>query len=229
MLFFSAEIPEGTWKLNEEESRHIKVLRLREGESISITDGQGHLAQCELIKVDKQTTLATRSMAFHTNLSPRIHLFVAPTKNSDRMEWLVEKAVEMGIRSITFLVCENSERTHQKPDRLERVAISAMKQSLQYHLPAFAYDIKFQSAWENAPGYKLLAHCENGEKIQLSTWDENHQELSIFIGPEGDFSPSEIASAKSYKALSLGQTRLRTETAALKALVAAHEYLERHF
>jgi 16S rRNA (uracil1498-N3)-methyltransferase len=229
MLFFSAEIPEGNWKLNEEESRHIKVLRLRDGDEIQVTDGKGHLATCVLIKVDKSCTLQTSHIELHASLAPKIHLYVAPTKNSDRMEWLVEKAVEIGVASITFLVCENSERTHQKPDRIERVAISAMKQSLQYHLPQMQFDIKFLSAWNDAPGFKLLAHCEEGEKILLSTWEEDHHELSIFIGPEGDFSPSEIANAKSHRALSLGQTRLRTETAALKALIAAHEYIERHF
>ena len=227
MLFFSPEIPDGTWKLNEEESRHIKVLRLHEGERLIFTNGKGERIEAALDKVDKHCTLTTLSRETIENTNPHLHLFVAPTKNADRIEWLVEKAVEMGIRSITFLVCEHSERVRLKPERIERVAISAMKQSMQFTLPQLNFDIKFNEAWKQASGKKLLAHCEDGEKIQLSTWKEKHAELSLFIGPEGDFSKTEIEIAQDAPALSLGANRLRTETAALKALVAAHEYFER--
>ena len=227
MLFFSPEIPDGSWKLNEEESRHIKVLRLHEGEKLTFTNGKSERIEAALDKVDKYCTLTTLSRETIEDTNPHLHLFVAPTKNADRIEWLVEKAVEIGIRSITFLVCEHSERVRMKPERIERVAISALKQSLQYSLPELSFDVKFQDAWKNATGMKLLAHCEDGEKIQLSTWKEKHESLSIFIGPEGDFSKNEIALANQEPALSLGANRLRTETAALKALVAAHEYFER--
>jgi 16S rRNA (uracil1498-N3)-methyltransferase len=114
-----------------------------------------------------------------------------------------------------------------KPERIERVAVSALKQSMQFTLPQLNFDIKFNEAWKQAPGKKLLAHCEDGEKIQLSTWKEKHAELSLFIGPEGDFSKNEITLANQEPGLSLGANRLRTETAALKALIAAHEYFER--
>lgn len=227
MLFFSPEIPDGTWKLNEEESRHIKVLRLHEGEKLTFTNGKGERIEAALDKVDKHCTLTTLSRENIENTNPHLHLFVAPTKNADRIEWLVEKAVEIGIRSITFLMCEHSERVRMKPERIERVAVSAMKQSMQFTLPQLNFDIKFNEAWKQAPGKKLLAHCEDGEKIQLSTWKEKHAELSLFIGPEGDFSKNEIALANQEPALSLGANRLRTETAAMKALIAAHEYFER--
>jgi 16S rRNA (uracil1498-N3)-methyltransferase len=227
MLFFSSEIHDGSWKLNEEESRHIKVLRLHEGEKLTFTNGKGERIEAALDKVDKHCTLTTISRETVENTNPHLHLFVAPTKNADRIEWLVEKAVEIGIRSITFLVCEHSERVRMKPERIERVAVSALKQSMQFTLPQLNFDIKFNEAWKQAPGKKLLAHCEDEEKIQLSTWKEKHESLSIFIGPEGDFSKNEIALANQEPALSLGANRLRTETAALKALVAAHEYFER--
>jgi 16S rRNA (uracil1498-N3)-methyltransferase len=227
MLFFSPEIPDGSWKLNEEESRHIKVLRLHEGVILTFTNGKSERIVASLDKVDKHCTLSTLSRETIENTNPHLHLFVAPTKNADRIEWLVEKAVEIGIRSITFLVCEHSERVRMKPERIERVAVSALKQSMQFTLPQINFDIKFNEAWKQAPGKKLLAHCEDGEKIQLSTWKEKHNELSLFIGPEGDFSKTEIALANQEPALSLGANRLRTETAALKALIAAHEYFER--
>ncbi len=227
MLFFSPEIPDGTWKLNEEESRHIKVLRLREGEVLTFTNGLGERVEVQLDKSDKHCLLTTLKRETVRSNNPNIHLFIAPTKNSDRIEWFVEKAVEIGIRSITFLVCEHSERVRMKPERIERVAVSALKQSMQFTLPQLNFDIKFNEAWKQAPGKKLMAHCEDGEKIQLSTWKEKHTELSLFIGPEGDFSKNEIALANQEPALSLGSNRLRTETAALKALVAAHEYFER--
>ena len=227
MLFFSPEIPDGSWKLNEEESRHIKVLRLHEGERLIFTNGKGERIEAVLDKVDKLCTLTTLSRESIENTNPHLHLFVAPTKNADRIEWFVEKAVEIGIRSITFLVCEHSERVRMKPERIERVAVSALKQSMQFTLPQLNFDIKFNEAWKQAPGKKLLAHCEDGEKIQLSTWKEKHTELSLFIGPEGDFSKNEITLANQEPGLSLGANRLRTETAALKALIAAHEYFER--
>lgn len=227
MLFFSPEIPEGTWKLNEEESRHIKVLRLREGELLTFTNGRNERVEVQLDKSDKHCVLTTLRREVVPSTNPNIHLFIAPTKNSDRIEWLVEKAVEIGIQSITFLICDHSERVRMKPERIERVAVSALKQSMQFTLPQLNFDIKFKEAWKLAPGKKLLAHCEDGEKIQLSTWKEKHSALSIFIGPEGDFSKDEIALAQNEPALSLGANRLRTETAALKALVAAHEYFER--
>lgn len=227
MLFFSSEIQDGSWKLNEEESRHIKVLRLHEGEKLTFTNGNGERIEAALDKVDKHCILTTLSRENIENTNPDLHLFVAPTKNADRIEWLVEKAVEIGIRSITFLICEHSERVRMKPDRLERVAISALKQSMQFSLPELHFDVKFEDAWKSATGMRLLAHCEDAEKIQLSTWKEKHSTLSIFIGPEGDFSKNEIALVKDAPALSLGTNRLRTETAALKALVAAHEYFER--
>lgn len=227
MLFFSSEIQDGSWKLNEEESRHIKVLRLHEGASLLFTNGRGERIEATLDKVDKQCKLTTLTRTKIENSNPDLHLFIAPTKNADRMEWLIEKAVEIGIRSITFLICEHSERVRMKPDRLERVAISALKQSMQFSLPELHFDVKFEDAWKSATGMRLLAHCEDAENIQLSTWKEKHSTLSIFIGPEGDFSKNEIALAKDAPALSLGSNRLRTETAALKALVAAHEYFER--
>lgn len=226
MLFFQDEIPDQTWKLNEDESRHIKVLRMQVGQTFFVTDGRGTLASVELEKTDKQCTVRTIHTETKTNMNPEIHLYVAPTKNSDRMEWLVEKVVEMGIRSIHFIQCKNSERIHLKPERIHRVAIAAMKQSVQYHLPAFHFDVPFAQAWNEALGMKCLAHCAEGEKQNLSKITAKQNCISLFIGPEGDFAHEEIEVAKNGWALSLGNNRLRTETAAMKAVVQAHTYFE---
>ncbi|MFM7769843.1 MAG: RsmE family RNA methyltransferase [Bacteroidota bacterium] len=226
MLFFHEEIPAGSWKLNEDESRHIKVLRMRVGDTFFVTDGKGNLATVELEKTDKQCLVRTVSAELKVNHTPNIHLYVAPTKNSDRTEWLVEKVVEMGVRSVHFLQCKNSERVHLKAERILRVAVAAMKQSVQYHLPEFHFDVPFVEAWKNATALKCLAHCANGEKHKLSHIPTTENELSLFIGPEGDFAQEEISFAQDGLALSLGDTRLRTETAAMKVVVQAHTYFE---
>jgi 16S rRNA (uracil1498-N3)-methyltransferase len=226
MLFFQEEIPVGSWKLNEDESRHIKVLRMRIGDTFFVTDGKGKLATVELEKTDKQCLVRTVSSELKANHTPSIHLFVAPTKNSDRTEWLVEKVVEMGVRSIHFLQCKNSERVHLKAERILRVAVAAMKQSQQYHLPEFHFDEPFVHAWTNATGMKFLAHCAPGEKHKLSQIPNKENKLCLFIGPEGDFAQEEISFAQDGLALSLGDTRLRTETAAMKVVVQAHTYFE---
>ena len=226
MLFFQDEIPDQTWKLNEDESRHIKVLRMHAGQTFFVTDGKGTRATVELEKIDKQCVVRTLDKESIANTNPEIHLFVAPTKNSDRTEWLVEKVVEMGIRSIHFIQCKNSERIHLKPERILRVAIAAMKQSVQFHLPAFHFDVPFIQAWNEAPGMKCLAHCASGEKFRLAQISKKENQLSLFIGPEGDFAPEEIEFSKNGLALTLGDNRLRTETAAMKVVVQAHTHFE---
>lgn len=226
MLFFQDEIPDQTWKLNEDESRHIKVLRMHVGQTFFVTDGKGTVATVELEKIDKQCVVRTLEKDIKANTNPEIHLYVAPTKNSDRTEWLVEKVVEMGICSIHFIQCKNSERVHLKSERILRVAVAAMKQSVQYHLPEFYFDVPFVQAWNKAIGMKCLAHCATGEKHQLSQIKSHENQLSLFIGPEGDFAPEEIELAANGTALTLGDNRLRTETAAMKVVVQAHTYFE---
>jgi 16S rRNA (uracil1498-N3)-methyltransferase len=219
-LFYSQNIIEGHIILDEDECRHLKVLRRAQGDAIEVTDGKGTLYQTEIIEFGKRATLRIVSTSQKDSFVQKIHLYVSPTKNLDRMEWMVEKCTEMGISSITFIKCRYSERKHLKIERLERKALSAMKQSKQVHLPKIFELLDFKSAIEsvNTDDTKLIAHCEdmNGEKTDPRLLEND---LHIFIGPEGDFSVDEIKLAKSngFKELSLGATTLRTETAAMAA------------
>lgn len=151
-----------------------------------------------------------------------LHLAVAPTKMNDRYEWFLEKATEIGISEITPLICEHSERTIFKADRFGKILQSAMKQSLQYHLPQLNEPVAFKDFVNTLhEGQLFIAHCEETDKKLLKTAIKPRQKITILIGPEGDFSVTEIEQAlqKGFAAVSLGNTRLRTETA---AIVAAH-------
>ncbi len=230
-LFYSKDItPNGFCTLDAEESRHaVRVLRLREGDEINVTDGRGNLYVCRIVTADDRACsvdVAETLSTFHFPLST-LHLAVAPTKNPSRMEWLVEKAVEIGVGEISLLQCDHSERTFLKTERLEKLAVSAMKQSLHTVLPAIHPAVTLRNLLSTThyplPTQKFIAHCEADKpRTPLATALQPGQDTVVLIGPEGDFSEEEIALAleNGFQPVSLGPSRLRTETAALYAVTA---------
>ena len=234
-LFYSKDItPTGFCTLDAEESRHaVRVLRLREGDTIHVTDGRGNLYQCRIvdanekacvIEVDGEVASISTHQPINVPTSQRLHLAVAPTKNPSRMEWLVEKAVEIGVGEITLLQCDHSERTFLKTDRLEKLAISAMKQSLHTILPQINPPVKLTDWLKSVFSVqRFIAHCEADQpRTPLATALQPGRDAVVLIGPEGDFSEEEIALALDcgFLPVSLGPSRLRTETAALYAVTA---------
>ena len=228
-LFYCPDI-ETKQTLSEEESGHcVRVLRYSAGDEILITDGRGttytaritnpHPKHCdfEIISREKQEP----HHHFH------LHIAIAPTKNIERMEWAVEKCVEIGVDEITPLLCRFSERKQLRTDRLEKIILSAAKQSLTPYLPVLheltPYDafIKSQESRDKSQEQKFIAHCYKEDKRVLKDEIEQGRDVLVLIGPEGDFSEQEIAEALSlgFVPVSLGNSRLRTETA---AVVACH-------
>lgn len=169
---------------------------------------QVHEKQCvaEILEAEQRTPRTTR-----------LHLAIAPTKQIDRIEWMLEKCVELGIEEISFIQCHNSERTNLKEERMQKIAESAMKQSLQAFLPKVNGLVKFEHILRVPAHLRFIAHCYPGIKTQLKTVDFTGQTALILIGPEGDFSELEISQAITggFQALDLGTNRLRTETAGL--------------
>lgn len=224
-------------KINEDEQTHIvKVLRMREGEEIFVTDGKGNLAKGHLHFEGKKVGLANSEI--HKDLpefSPKLHIVIAPTKNIDRTEFFVEKATEMGISEITFLNTEKTERRNINIEKIEKQSVSASKQSLRFHFPKINDLVKLQDFIKNLDAENtFVCHCnENLERINLKEIDlnglrqtqtESAETITFLIGPEGDFSDREIAllAEKGIRAVSLGNQRLRTETAGV--FVAAWNY-----
>ena len=205
-----------------EESRHIiKVLRKKEGDTLHITNGEGDLFEAEI--VDSNPKKCKVQVISHDKKHPSkhwLHMVVAPTKMNDRFEWFLEKATEIGINEITPIICEQSERKVVKPERLQKVVLSAMKQSLQTYLPKLNPAVSFKDFIEQSrSGLLFIAHCEEDERTELKRCVAPDKDLTILIGPEGDFSRREITMAreKGFVPVSLGRTRLRTETAAIVA------------
>ena len=230
-LFYSPDISAGGFcTLDAEESRHaVRVMRLREGDDIHVTDGRGNLYRCTIVQADSGSCMveAVSQLSTPDTHTSDLHLAVAPTKNPSRMEWLVEKAVEIGVGEITLLQCDHSERSFLKTDRLQKLAISAMKQSLHTTLPRInpAVPMKewLRTLAGGTPAQCLIAHCEaTGPRTPLATALKPGMDTVVLIGPEGDFSADEIALALEYgyQPVSLGPSRLRTETAALYAVAA---------
>ncbi len=224
-LFYGQIFPE--IKINEEEQQHIlKVLRMKDGETISITDGMGNLATGILRIEGKKVSLKADELKENLpDFSPKLHIAIAPTKNIDRTEFFVEKAVEMGISEISFLLTEKSERKNLNFERFQKQAISASKQSLRAHFPKLNDLTKFSSfvSIQN-PETTFVAHCdEKLERISINEIPEL-SEYTVLIGPEGDFSTHEIEllAQNGIRGISLGSQRLRTETAGI--FVAAWNY-----
>ena len=224
-LFFGEIVPEV--KINEEEQTHIiKVLRMRSGEEIFVTDGKGNLARGNLHFEGKKVSLDVLEIKENLpNFSTQLHIVIAPTKNIDRIEFFLEKATEMGISEITLLQTEKTERKNLNIDKLRKQSIAASKQSLRFHFPVINDLTKFSDFIKEVnPENTFVAHCnESLERIDLKDI-ESQEKITFLIGPEGDFSDKEIQvlAERGVKAVSLGSQRLRTETAGV--FVAAWNY-----
>ena len=227
-LFYCPDITGTKYILPEEESKHcIRVLRLKPGDEIHITDGRGNMHLCRITRdhpkqCEAEVVSTVNKASRNAN---RLHIAIAPTKNLERLEWFLEKATEIGIDEVTPLLCEHAERTVIKPVRLEKVAAAAMKQSLKSWLPVIHPATVFESVIsKEIPGQKFIAYCETGEEHLLKTHIRPDLDTIILIGPEGDFSPAEVESAIrcGFTPVSLGPNRLRTETAGVVACVLAN-------
>jgi 16S rRNA (uracil1498-N3)-methyltransferase len=227
-LFYTPLLKVGmpSFLLDEMESKHaVRVLRLAKGDQVLLVNGSGDRFVAE-IQDDNPKRVILSIIQHTTDFGKRnysTHIAVAPTKNMDRMEWFVEKATEIGVDEITPIICDRSERKEVKADRLEKIAISAMKQSLKAYLPKINSAVKFTTFIKELSNNgatstkRFIAHCEEDEKTFLNASVVPSESVIILIGPEGDFSPEELKLAKNanFLALSLGESRLRTETAAL--------------
>lgn len=226
-IFYTPDIAVNP-ELPEEEAGHcIRVLRLGEGSEILLTDGQGSFYKAAISRAHPKHCEVSILETWHQSAlwNFQLHIAVAPTKNMDRMEWFAEKATEIGINAVTCLNCRFSERRDIKPARLEKIMVSAMKQSQKATLPQFAGMTDFKSfVGQSFEGRKFIAHCEDGQKTLLKQTYKPGENALILIGPEGDFSPEEIALAlkNGFEPISLGDSRLRTETAALVACHTIH-------
>jgi 16S rRNA (uracil1498-N3)-methyltransferase len=226
-LFYTPDISGNSYMLDETESKHcIRVLRLEKGNEIMLVDGHGGFFTAEISDPNpKRCTVKVVRSELNSGLRNfRVHVAIAPTKNIERMEWFLEKATEIGIDRITPLLCRYSERKEIKTDRLEKVMVSAMKQSLKAYLPKLDPLTRFNDfIREPFDGQKFIAHCEEQHRDLLTVKILPHGNYLILIGPEGDFSSEEIETAirAGFQPVSLGESRLRTETA---GLVACHTF-----
>lgn len=224
-LFYVPNISGAEVILDETESKHaIRVLRLQKGDQVQVVDGKGGFylteiadanpKKCRLTTVNSTLDFGKRD--FH------LHIAIAPTKNIDRFEWFLEKATEIGIDEITPLLTSHSERKTVNPDRLAKILVSAMKQSLKAFLPQLNELTSFKElVVSNKTENKYIAYCDDIQKIHLKDLATKGSNSLILIGPEGDFSPEEVKLAieNGFKVVSLGESRLRTETA---GIVACH-------
>ena len=224
-IFYIPDVKGNQISLTPDESKHaLKVLRLSAGDQIQVVDGKGGFYQAQIMDAHPKNCtleiLETKKDFGKKNF--HLHIAIAPTKNIDRFEWFLEKCTEIGIDEITPLLSEHSERKVIKPERLEKILVSAIKQSLKAYLPKlnelkhFGDFIKIEFS-----GKKFIAHCNEGKKVHLKNLIHQGEDVLILIGPEGDFSPEEVEEAKAcgFKEISLGDARLRTETA---GIVACH-------
>ena len=215
-------------ELPEEEAAHaVRVLRLQAGDEVMLTDGKGCFYRAEISTATNKRCLVNilETLLQAPLWKGHLHIAMAPTKNMDRTEWFAEKATEIGINAITCLNCRFSERKEIKPIRLEKILVSAMKQSQKATLPALEGMTDFKKFVATPfDGRKFIAHCEEGEKPLLKHTYQPGENALILIGPEGDFSPEEIklAQENGFEPISLGESRLRTETAALVACHTIH-------
>lgn len=225
--FYAPEITE-TGTLPEQESTHCcRVLRMREGDTIQVTDGKGNRYECEILEAHPKHT--TVEILKTTSIPPwwgfRLEVCIAPSKNIDRIEWFVEKAIEIGVDRIVLMKCARSERKIVKTERLKKIAISAMNQSLKTTLPEITEVTDFKSLiTDSFKGSKYMGYCDDSIPLLKFTDHYKGGDVRILIGPEGDFSPEEVRDAMNagYRAVTFGESRLRLETAALYCTVATH-------
>ena len=226
MNIFIATVLNGTAVLRADESWHCaKVLRKKPGDIITVIDGNGNMftGALEIVNEKNCTVKISTGPITQTVRNYHLHLVVAPTKQIDRIEWMLEKAVEIGLDEISFIQCRNSERTVIKTERIIKIVESAVKQSLQAFIPVVHELAPFREAVNLKADQKLIAYCGEGEKTEIRSVDFKNKSTCIFIGPEGDFTHEEfdLARKNNFKGLSLGSNRLRTETAGLYAVQAA--------
>ena len=208
--------------LEEDSSRHIvQVLRMKAGEQLQLTDGLGSLLTAEIVSGHKKATqVRVLSVDKHPPSAPQICIAISPVKNGSRFEWFLEKATEIGVSDIVPLICERTEKQHFRADRMKNILVSAMLQSRQVWLPRLHGPQGFRKAVEQGEAaQKFIAHCREDKKQELRDQANRHTGALILIGPEGDFTGEEINLALQYRYLpvSLGNTRLRTETAGMVA------------
>lgn len=218
-------------ELPEEEAKHaLRVLRLQEGDEIFLMDGTGTFYRAEVTVVSAKHCMYAiqETLPQQKTWNGRIHLAIAPTKMMDRMEWMTEKATEIGFDTLTFLNCKFSERKSIRTDRIDKIVVSAVKQSRKAYKPEVTELTDFKSfVTLSRPGRKFIAHCyneiERTDLFSLLTAMPADEEVTVLVGPEGDFSIDEVqlAIANGYEPVRLGNSRLRTETAGLMAVTMA--------
>jgi 16S rRNA (uracil1498-N3)-methyltransferase len=220
MNVFIADIKDRTAHLTAEESWHCyKVLRHKVGDEIMIIDGKGVSYKGALVAANEKQCIAQLNEGpfYQEKRNYYLHLAIAPTKQIDRIEWMIEKAVEIGIDEISFIKCKNSERVNIKTDRIKKIIESAVKQSMQSLIPKVHELRDLKNIMKQSADIKLIAHCGEEEKHEIRNFQYKNSTVIALVGPEGDFTEDEIELTKSngFKALSLGANRLRTETAGL--------------
>ena len=226
-IFYTPELSGSTYTLDETESKHcIRVLRLNQGDEIILVDGKGDFFHARIVDPNaKRCSVKVIKSELNSGLHNfQVHVAIAPTKNIERIEWFLEKCTEIGIDHITPLLCRFSERKDIKNERLEKVMVSAMKQSMKAYLPKLDVLTKFSDLITRPfEGQKFIAHCDEQHRDLLKKMIQPNQNYLILIGPEGDFSSEEIKMAieADFHPVSLGDSRLRTETA---GVVACHTF-----
>lgn len=217
-LFYTPGVSGDTHLLEEQESKHaVRVLRLKRGDDVILIDGVGGWYEARILEDHPKACLLSIGSC-QENYKPlpyQLHIGMSPTKNMDRFEWFLEKATEIGISRITPLICQRSERKKVKMDRLDRILVSAMKQSLKAYKPVLSESTQLESFLKQEQAGTLgIAHCYPQERLSLNELNPSG-ELTFLVGPEGDFTEAELQLAidKGYKPLHLGESRLRTETA----------------
>ena len=223
-IFYTPDIKDSKYQLNEEESKHcIRVLRLKNGDTVNLIDGKGgfylaeitddHPKRCSLKIIKTEKEYGKRNYS--------LHVAVAPTKNIERYEWFLEKSTEIGVDYFIPFISKQSERKVIKPERLNKIINAAVKQSIHAYRPKLDNLIKFKDLINiNFNGKKFIAHCFDNEKAYLKNLVRQGDKVLILIGPEGDFTLEEVeqAKAKGFIEVSLGESRLRTETAGIVAV-----------
>lgn len=233
-LFYSADIDGDLVRLDQDESGHcVRVLRHRTGDEVSVIDGRGNLYTCRLLDADPRSATArieSRTPGFGTH-PYNLCIAVCPTKNTDRIEWFAEKATEIGVDTIAPVIGDHSERKVFKTDRIKRLVLSAAKQSLKGAVPEVLEAVSVKDFIESSDNdaLKLICYCFEGDCERISIKEEllknrDNKNVVVLIGPEGDFSESEVKMAleRGWRPVHLGNSRLRTETAALTAVTAVY-------
>lgn len=221
-IFFAPDILSNLTLPLEESAHCVRVLRKKEGDGIYITDGKGHFFDAEIVEAHQKHCVINiiKQIDQPKPWANTLHIAFAPTKNLDRIEWFAEKSTEIGIDRLTPLLCRYSERKEMKLPRIEKILVSAMKQSQKAYLPQLDEMTPFaQFIKQPFDGQKFIAHCYEGEKTLLKSAYKSGANVLILIGPEGDFSEQEVQLAldNGFQPISLGESRLRAETAAIVA------------